>query len=250
MSRIALGIMCKAPVEGECKTRLCPPLLPHEAAALSRSFIADVARVVAEVASRTSATGIAIHTPVPERALEGLLPEGFATLEQRGTNLGERLLNVSRDLFGAGFTGICLINADSPTIPASLLEMAVTHLRKPGDRFVIGPAIDGGYYLIGLKHPHAQVFEGVSWGGSRVLAETLGRMAGIPIPVTLLPLWYDVDELCTLQLLIHELFGRGVPLHGGALAASPAPRTRSVIRALLQAEDAVRFGITLDLSEK
>ncbi|MFO1155050.1 MAG: TIGR04282 family arsenosugar biosynthesis glycosyltransferase [Rhodospirillales bacterium] len=240
---IALGIMCKAPIEGTCKTRLCPPLTPKEAAALSRSFIADVAALVADVA-RSAACGLAIHAPTADglEDLQDVLPDGLPLLVQRGADLGERLLHATQDLLAVGFAGVCFIGADSPTLPAALLEQAVGELRRPGDRIVLGPAIDGGYYLLGLKRAHAELFRGVSWSSNLVLAQTLCRIAGSRLPVTLLPLWYDVDDLASLQLLMHELFGADVPLSANGLVGSSAGQTSAHLRGLLLGEKGDRFG--------
>jgi rSAM/selenodomain-associated transferase 1 len=240
---IALGIMCKAPVEGACKTRLCPPLTPAEAAEVSRRFIADVAQVIAGVAPGAGVRGVAVYTPAEDAAaFDGMLPGGFAMLGQRGRDLGERLLHATEDLLQDGCSGVCLINSDSPTLPETLLQRTVDALRQPGDRIVLGPAIDGGYYLIGLKRAHAALFQGVAWSTSQVLAQTLARAAGLRLPVTLLPLWYDVDDLGSLQVLLHELFGNGVPVAVDGLRGSPAERSRRYLTALLQAPGVSRFG--------
>ena len=240
---IALGIMCKAPREGACKTRLSPPLSAAEAAELSRCFIADVGSVIAEMAPAAGARGVAIYTPVgSEAAFDGLLPDGFARLGQRGDDLGERLLCATEDLLAGGDGGVCLINSDSPTLPASLLRQTVDALRRPGDRVVLGPAVDGGYYLIGLKRAHAPLFQGVAWSTGQVLAQTLTRAAALKVPLTLLPLWYDVDDLSALQLLLHELFAGGVPLAVDGLCGSPASHSRQYLQSLLRAPNASRFG--------
>lgn len=237
---IALGIMCKAPVAGSCKTRMCPPLTPSEAAEISRSFIADVAVVIQGAQPQG---GCAIYTPEgAEAVFDGLLPSDFPLLAQRGSDLGERLLHAADDLLSTGFGGVCLINSDSPTLPAALLRQAIAALRRPGDRVVIGPAVDGGYCLIGLKRAHAALFQGIAWSTSQVLAQTLARIAGLGVPLSLLPSWYDVDDLGSLQLLLHELFGSGNPLAVDGLAGSPAPRSRRYLGALLQASNASRFG--------
>jgi uncharacterized protein len=237
---IALGIMCKAPIDGACKTRLCPPLTTFEAAAISRCFIADVSAAIEAAGAQG---GVAVYTPVgAEAAFDGLLPPRFSMLAQRGNELGERLLHATDDLLSAGCGGVCLINSDSPTLPSALLQQAILALRQPGDRIVLGPAIDGGYYLIGLKRAHAALFRGVAWGTSQVLAQTLVRAARVGVPVSLLAMWYDVDDLGSLQLLLHELFRGGNPLAIDGLVGSPAPRSRSYLEKLLRTSGAERLG--------
>ena len=232
--------MCKAPVDGACKTRLCPPLTSGEAAVLSRCFIADMAALIAGI---SDCHGFAVYTPEgAEAAFDGLLPPGFGMLAQRGNDLGERLLYATEDLLAAGYDGVCLINSDSPTLPETLLRRAAEALCRTGDRIVIGPAIDGGYCLIGLKQAHAAVFQRVAWSTSQVLAQTLARIAGLGAPLSLLPIWYDVDDLGSLQLLLHELFGYGNPLATDGIAGSAAPHSRRQLRQWLQAADASRLG--------
>src|SRR5512132_2454999 len=102
-SRIAFGIMCKAPIIGASKTRLCPPLTPAEAAQLSRCFIADVAAALDSVPAEVDGCGIAVYTPAGEEsAFEGLLPQRFGMLLQRGADLGERLLGATEDRHAFG----------------------------------------------------------------------------------------------------------------------------------------------------
>ncbi len=241
-SRIAFGIMCKAPINGASKTRLCPPLTPTEAAQLSRCFIADLASALDSVPAEADGCGIAVYTPAGEEsAFEGLLPQRFGMLLQRGADLGERLLGATEDLLAAGFAAVCLINSDSPTLPTALLERTAEALRFPGERIVLGPAIDGGYYLIGLKHPHRPLFDGVPWSTSQVLAQTLARAAALRLPVAVLPTWYDVDDAGTLQLLLHELFGHGVALATDGLCGSPAASSRAFLQTLLLREGGARL---------
>jgi hypothetical protein len=238
---IALAIMCKAPVGGESKTRLCPPLRPQEAAALSACFIADVAASVAEVASAGNARGYAMITPADAyAAFAGLLPEGVSILPQRGADLSARLVNAGADLLAAGHGGVCFINADGPTLPPALLAKAVAALREPGERVVLVPAIDGGYALIGLNLEAPGLFADIAWSTSQVMAQTLARAARLGLPVSILPPWYDVDDAAGLELLCHELFGPAPFPLAGAARPAPALRTRALLAGLLRDDDCAR----------
>ncbi|HEX8459731.1 MAG TPA: TIGR04282 family arsenosugar biosynthesis glycosyltransferase [Pyrinomonadaceae bacterium] len=209
----ALGVMAKAPRAGAAKTRLAPPLTHAEAARLSACFLRDTAANVAAAclesshAARPAARPVAVYTPAgAESAFDELLPAGFALLAQRGDDLGARLFNASVDLLRLGFESCCLINSDSPTLPRALLTSAVAELARPGRRLVLGPSDDGGYYLIGLKHAPARLFQEIAWSTSVVLAQTIERARDIALDVTLLPAWYDVDDASTLRRLCDELF--------------------------------------------
>jgi rSAM/selenodomain-associated transferase 1 len=238
---IALAIMCKAPVGGESKTRLCPPLRPQEAAALSACFIADVAASVAEVASAGNARGYAMITPADAyAAFAGLLPEGVSILPQRGADLSARLVNAGADLLAAGHGGVCFINADGPTLPPALLAKAVAALRDPEKKAVLAPAIDGGYALIGLNLEAPGLFADIAWSTSQVMAQTLARAARLGLPVSILPPWYDVDDAAGLELLCHELFGPAPFPLAGAARPAPALRTRALLAGLLRDDDCAR----------
>jgi hypothetical protein len=114
-------------------------------------------------------------------------------------------LHAARDLFGAGYSSVCLVNADSPTLPTEFLVETTRRLRASGDRVVLGPAADGGYYLIGLKQFHRRLFEEIDWSTDRVFRQTLARAGEIGVTVAPLPEWYDVDDEATLAMLAREI---------------------------------------------
>ncbi|MGH9880857.1 MAG: TIGR04282 family arsenosugar biosynthesis glycosyltransferase, partial [Pyrinomonadaceae bacterium] len=210
----ALGLMAKAPLAGEVKTRLVPPLTLREAAALNVCFLRDMSATVKGITETEQASGLVVYTPAgSESAFDGVLPDGFKLLAQRGKSLGERLCNATDDLLREGHSAVCLINSDSPTLPRSILIRAIESLAPEGDRVVLGAADDGGYYLIGLKQAHGNLFDGIAWSTSDVLARTKQRAAEIDLPVELLPRWYDVDDAQTLNRLCEELFFT-LPLDG------------------------------------
>jgi len=235
--------MSKAPCAGMVKTRLVPPLTPEEAAALNLCFLSDMTANIADVARSGGADGVAVYTPVgAESAYDGLLPEGFSLLAQRGASLGDRLFHAAEDLLAVGYGSLCLIDSDSPTLPGPLLRAAVAALKRPGDRVALGPADDGGYYLIGLKHAHRRLFEDIDWSTARVLRQTIERAAEINLAVELLPAWYDVDEASSLRRLCEELFAKPAKLDGRNYRAGyAATHTRDYLARLIVAEGRSRI---------
>ena len=204
----ALAVMAKAPRPGKVKTRLQPPLTAAEAAALNVSFLRDTTENIAGVANAGGAAGLISYTPVgDEAAFAGLLPAGFALLPQRGDGFGERLLFAAQDALACGFGAVCLIDSDSPTLPGTALREAVDALQRPGDRVVLGPSADGGYYLIGLKAAHPEPFQRITWSTPSVYAETVREVRAAGLELIELPTWYDVDEAITLTVLEDELLG-------------------------------------------
>ncbi len=201
-SLCALAVMTKAPQAGRVKTRLVPPLTPEEAAELNKCFLRDTAAAISTAAADDNARGIAVYTPVgAESAYLDILPADFSLLPQRGDGFGERLFFATEDLFKCGFESVCLIDSDSPTVPAANFIHAVELLAPPGDRIVLGPSDDGGYYLIGLKKPHRMLFEEIDWSTERVLDQTIQRATAIGLEVKLLPTGYDIDDGESLRRL-------------------------------------------------
>jgi hypothetical protein len=253
--RCALAVMAKAPRAGESKTRLAPPLTREEAAALSACFLRDTAASVADACAALdgAAQAVAVYTPAgAEGSFDGLLPEGFALLAQRGVGFGERLWNAARDLFALGFASVCLIDSDSPTLPTRALVAAVEELSKPGERVVLGAADDGGYYLIGMKAARARLFEEIEWSTPRVAAQTIARAEECYLPVALLPAWYDVDDAAALARLCEELLGGPRETNDQARAETPcdaddaergydAPHTRDFLARLVEREGRARI---------
>ena len=169
----------------------------------SRSF--GVAGSEAAIA----ACGIAVYTPLgAESVYTEILPADFRLLLQRGDKFGERLYFAVEDLFKCGFESVCLIDSDSPTVPAENFAAAVELLSTSDDRVVLGPSDDGGYYLIGVKKPHRQLFEQIDWSTDRVLNQTIRRTNEIGLEVKLLPNGYDVDDDASLRRLWDELLGK------------------------------------------
>jgi len=222
----ALGIMTKAPEAGKVKTRLTPPLSSVEAAALNKCFLRDLAGSIDAATDLAPARGVAIYTPIgKESAYDDILPARFLMIPQRGERFGERLELAVTDLLEAGFGSVCLINSDSPTVPAENFGEAAIELAKAGDRIVIGPSDDGGYYLIGLKTLHRHLFEKIDWSTEHVLAQTLKRAQEINVPVHQLATGYDVDDQGTLRRLCHELLG--------GPKSKAAPHTQQFLREMI-----------------
>jgi rSAM/selenodomain-associated transferase 1 len=235
----ALAVMTKAPRAGVVKTRLVPPLTQNEAAQVNRSFLRDVADAISVAVRETpremAALGVGVFTPPgAEAEYENILPEDFFLIAQRGDHFGDRLIFAAEDLFKAGFASVCLINSDSPTVPAESFAQAVKLLRLPGDRIVLGPCDDGGYYLIGLKSLHRELFEQIDWSTERVLEQTRQRAAEIEIEVKLLPVGYDVDDRATLRRLCGELLGENS-------REDVAPHTRKFLREIVAREGPARI---------
>jgi rSAM/selenodomain-associated transferase 1 len=223
----ALAVMTKAPQAGQVKTRLVPPLTPEQAAELNKCFLRDTAAAISNAIAGHNACGIAVYTPIgAESTYDDIFSSNFSLLPQRGEQFGERLYLAAQDLFQCGFRSVCLIDSDSPTVSTENFAQAVKLLLRSGDRTVLGPCDDGGYYLIGLKKPHRKLFERIDWSTERVLAQTTQRAREIHLEVELLEPSYDVDDAASLRRLCNEL------LTDTALP-DIAPHTRRFLRELM-----------------
>ncbi|MET0568143.1 MAG: TIGR04282 family arsenosugar biosynthesis glycosyltransferase [Hyphomicrobiaceae bacterium] len=227
MASVAVGIFCKTPAAGFSKTRLSPPLRPEDCSALSACFIRDLAATICSLDS--DVVPCAVYTPVgTEPALRALLPPRFRLMPQSDGDFGARLSHAISELLRAGHAGAILVNADSPTLPASILRSAVDALMHK-DAVVLSPSFDGGYTLIGLSRPHPHVFVDIPWSTSQVHRLTMQRAAEINVPVMNIPGWYDIDDEETLHLLKTELAGGHLPFADPGLKGAEAPATRQFL---------------------
>lgn len=220
--RVILAVMAKAPASGQVKTRLIPALGAEGALSLYRALLADkLAQMKLVPGAVPAVLPTVAFTPAGEDAeLRQLAGPGVHFIAQRGGDLGERLHNVSADLFAAGAAGVLLIDADTPTLPWRFLAEGAAALASGA--VVFGPARDGGYYLIGLREPCAALFAAVDWSTSRVLSQSVARAGESGKEVRLLPAWGDIDEPEDLARLAREvaLIPKGAAGYPGHTAAA------------------------------
>ena len=216
-------VFVKNPVPGQVKTRLIPYLSPEQAASLYRAFLVDWCNTLSTI---STVHRIIAYTP-PEglNTLQTLIGEDSVYIPQVGASLGERLIAAARWAHNQGYAKFLFVGSDSPTLPIEYVERALDLLESRD--VVIGPSVDGGYYLIGFSKHGASlsiptIFEEITWSTNVVFRQTLGKLQGIHAQLGLLPPWYDVDTPTGLQLLQDHLFGMDL-----AGESSPAPQTYS-----------------------
>jgi rSAM/selenodomain-associated transferase 1 len=213
-ARCAIAVMAKAPQPGRSKTRLTPRLSPEQAAGLSAAFLRDITENIAAAARTGQIDGFIAYAPAGAQALfDGhlalgtglILADGTPAMPDDVTGFGRCLLQAINTLLTEGYNAAVVLNSDSPTLPAEYLIRTAALLAAPGDRAVLGPAEDGGYYLLGLKQAHAHMFAGIGWSSEHVAAQTRARAREIGLELVELPDWYDVDDAEALDRLIEEL---------------------------------------------
>jgi uncharacterized protein len=207
-SGCGIAFMAKASAPGRAKTRLVPPLTFEEAAALNTAFLQDVADNVLHAARDADISGYAAFGPPgSEDFFYRILPPAIGLIEAWLPNFGDCLLRTIEQILANGHSSAVVLNSDSPTLPTALLVETAEVLARPGDRAVLGPSSDGGYYLLGLKAAHRHMFADVAWSTERVAQQTLERAREIGLEVHRLPVWYDVDDVEDLSRLHAELGG-------------------------------------------
>jgi rSAM/selenodomain-associated transferase 1 len=236
--RCAIAVMAKAPRPGKVKTRLQPTLTPDSAMALSSAFLRDITENIRLAAREAAIDPWVAYAPAGlEMLFHGMLASGTRLVLADGeidvpegvNGFGRSLLHATRALFQRHYQAVCLLNSDSPTLPTAMLVRAAQALATPGDRVVLGPAEDGGYYIIGMKAEHAGLFADIAWSTETVAAQTRDRAAALGLDLVELETWYDVDDNAALQRLLREL-------SGAPTEAFRAPATAACLRRLGLAE--------------
>ena len=221
--------MAKASIPGRTKTRFVPPLTFEQAAQCNTAFLRDVADNILAASGRAAIAGyMAFAPPESKPFFQQTLPREIGLIEAWHPNFGDCLFSAIAQLLDRGHGSAVVLNSDSPTLPTSLLVETAQVLARPGDRAVLGPANDGGYYLLGLKRTHQRLFQDIAWSTEHVARQTLDRAGELGLPVHVLPEWYDVDDISALKTLHAELF------EGHPFASDRCPHQARHTRALMQ----------------
>jgi glycosyltransferase A (GT-A) superfamily protein (DUF2064 family) len=205
--------MAKAPDAGRVKTRLLPLLRPDEARALSACFLRDMTQMLVSAGRAAPIDGYIAFAPAgSDGSFARIVPPGTGYLLADGaidappgvTGFGRCLLQAAQALFSRGYGAVGLLNSDSPTLPAALIVEAERLLAAPGDRAVLGPATDGGYYLLAVKAPHAELFASIDWSTARVADQTRAAAQQLGLELVEIARWYDVDDPTSLAQLVRD----------------------------------------------
>jgi hypothetical protein len=187
------------PGQGRVKSRLAKDIGEEAATNLYRCFVEDLSKRFSKEAYRLC---IAFDPADKEQETREMLGDGCSYIPQTGEDLGERMKLAFLRCLSEGYRSVVLIGSDIPDLPARIVDEAFRALDKRGA--VIGPSVDGGYYLIGFREDTfcKDVFAGLSWGGETVLQETVNILRTAGAPVHVLPVWRDIDKREDLEALI------------------------------------------------
>jgi uncharacterized protein len=202
VSRCAIAVMARAPAS-RGKTRLTPHYSEPRLRALRAALLADTLEVVAALPDVDSCI---FFTPEDgETEISDLATGRFELVRQRGRDLGERMQSAIHDLVvSRGCAAAILVGSDIPGLSAARLSEA-REILQANEGVVIGPADDGGYYLIGMRAVHAELFRDVAWGTASVLGDTLRAAERARLETRLICGAYDIDTIEDLRRLEDEL---------------------------------------------
>lgn len=197
-----LALFTKPPIAGRVKTRLQTELSAEQAAALHRAFLLDLLEQLPTGAfSTTLLWALDPGAEPPELAPA----RGLEWAPQSGGDLGERMVRGLGALAGSA-ASVAAIGSDLPELTNATIEQAFARL-ETGDDVVIGPSLDGGYYLIALRRPRPEIFREIAWSTERVLEQTLERCASAGLRVSQLAPARDIDHPDDLRALAGRLQG-------------------------------------------
>lgn len=205
-----LGLFAKHWTPGQVKTRIAARTGPDFAARLALWLLESVTEEFSGVADQRWL----LYSPPEKRSQFAQLPqaEHWSLHPQAAGDLGVRLKEFFQTAFRAGAERVVAIGSDCPAMSAAIGKQAFEQLRS--QPAVIGPATDGGYYLIGLSHPELGVFEGIAWSTPAAREQTLERIASAGLSCGQLEALTDLDEVESLPQIERELLQADSPRAG------------------------------------
>jgi rSAM/selenodomain-associated transferase 1 len=194
-------IFVRTPEKGTVKTRLSAVLDEYAILELYRRFVLDLLRTLSQGAFDVH---ICFYPAAAGKSIRRWLGGRYVYTAQKGDDLGERLKAAFLKAFADGFRKVVIIGSDSPDLPGELLKEALDSLDK--EDAVIGPALDGGYYLIGFRAGRLlqEVFVGIEWGTPTVYTSTMGVFKEHCYDVHVLPGWRDIDTYEDIRAFMRE----------------------------------------------
>lgn len=195
-----LGLFAKQPLAGAVKTRLAAATSAEWAARVAAAFLGDTVERLAGIEARRV---LAFDPAAGQAYFAEVVGHRYELVSQGTGDLGERMARFFASQLAAAARSTVLVGTDSPTLPLHFVQQAFRELERAD--LVLGPATDGGYYLVGCGPRLPPTFDGIAWSKPNVLADTVARLTDPTWRLALLPPWYDVDTLEDWQMLCGHL---------------------------------------------
>ncbi|MFU8794487.1 MAG: TIGR04282 family arsenosugar biosynthesis glycosyltransferase [Dethiobacteria bacterium] len=219
-SKSKLLVFAKAPLSGEAKTRLSPPLTAIEAATLAETFLLDTLEMVGTIKLNTDI--IIYYTPITAaNYFTHLIPGSWQMKPQQGRSLKMKITNAFRIEIGNSYQPVIIIGTDSPTLPPQYLTEAFKIISKVD--LVIGPALDGGFYLIGMNKFYPELLKPVTLSKPESCEKLVESAVRMELTFKMLPAWYDIDRFEDFKHINNQISDK----YGFA-----APRTKTLLAGL------------------
>lgn len=199
--RVLVALMTRVPLAGQTKTRLMTHFTGEECARLHRAFLEDLIMLLTDIVKLPACIFFAPSEHV--QPLLALVNNRLPLIPQEGETLGERMSAAIRWGLAQGYEGVVVVGSDLPTLPAAVFHEAVSRLAYCDA--VLGPTLDGGYYLVATKADYPEIFQSIAWGTESVFAATMGHLHRMNLTSTVLIPWNDVDTFADVQLLNEQL---------------------------------------------
>ncbi len=200
--REVILVFARAPVAGQVKTRLTPNLDAGWIVDLYKCFVMDTLNTLSQAGLPVR---LCYDPPDSGGIMRDWLGNGITCQAQDGKDLGEKMANAFASAFASGIDRAILVGTDTPDLPATIFTNAFSALADHDA--VIGPALDGGYYLISFRSDtfRPSIFKDIAWSTASVYANTLARLTECHALVHRLPTWRDIDSLADLGALALSL---------------------------------------------
>ncbi len=185
MQQQALIVFTRRPELGKVKTRIAATIGQAKALTIYTKLLAHTQQIVSTLTCKVFVFTTGMGT--------NILWNGFTINEQSEGGLGERMQHAFEELFKMGYTKVAIIGSDCLELTATLIENTFKQLDKYD--VVIGPAADGGYYLLAIKKMYQPLFINKQWGTNTVYANTVSDIEKLNLTMCCLPILNDVDEI-------------------------------------------------------
>lgn len=197
--RCAVIVMTRYPEAGKVKTRLIETLGEHGSANLHQRMAEHTMSTLKPLHDIETADLFVFFNGGSIEQMQQWLGTTFEYLPQQGNNLGAKMANAFAHIFRSGYNRGLILGTDCPDIEGATVVDALKYLRSAD--LVIGPAEDGGYYLLGLNQTQPQMFEGIEWGTEKVLAQTAERAEQKNLSIEYLHALRDIDTPTDLEFI-------------------------------------------------
>ncbi len=205
----ALIVFIKAPIPGKVKTRLSPPMTEKQVLDLYQIMVEELVEQFKNVDFCQIKVFCTPDSAIPQ--VKSWLGDELEYYSQKGEDLGERMYNALKQVRSEGFEKIVLIGSDIPTIDLTTIIRAFSVLEHAD--VTLGPSLDGGYYLVGMKKPHKFLFENIAWSTDKVLRQTIDKIQQKELSLSQIEVKNDIDTYEDLTQLWKFLKKRNIREH-------------------------------------